>query len=250
MKRLRHELGLALFAVQFLTRLPVPALLPFAPGLMGRAARYFTLAGALVGGLTGAVYAGLLWAGTPALPAAGLALGFQLLLTGGLHEDGLADAADGLGGGDGREAVLEIMRDSRIGSYGALALGISLMVRAGALAALGPLAGLAALVVAHGVARALVVASLVALPPARDEGLASAADAGGRELGVAMLTALVLALTFGWPGLAALVVAGIGWGFVSWKLTRRIGGHTGDGLGMTEQVAEVAALVVLAAAWS
>ncbi len=147
MNRVRDELVLFLSAAGFLTRLPMPGWVGWADDRMIRASRYFAAVGALVG-LAG----GLVWwlAGqvAPGAVAAGLALAAMIWLTGALHEDGLADCADGLGGGETGEQALEIMRDSRVGSYGALALVFSVGLRWVALAALAPGWGLLALVLA------------------------------------------------------------------------------------------------------
>ncbi|MEE3101345.1 MAG: adenosylcobinamide-GDP ribazoletransferase, partial [Pseudomonadota bacterium] len=129
---LRRELGLALYALQFLTRIPIPAWVGHAPDMLARAARWYPVVGALVGLAAGAVYAGAATLGLAPLAGAALALAVSIALTGALHEDGLADTLDGLGGGATRERALEIMRDSRIGAYGAVGLGVALLVRAGA----------------------------------------------------------------------------------------------------------------------
>ena len=156
MNRVRDELGLFLTAAGFLTRLPVPGWVGWAEDRMLRASRYFATVGALVG-----LGGGLVWwlAGqiAPAAVAAGLALAAIVLLTGALHEDGLADCADGLGGGETGAQALEIMRDSRVGSYGALALVLSVGLRWAALASLAPGWGVLALVLAGGIGRATMV---------------------------------------------------------------------------------------------
>lgn len=240
-------------AACFLTRLPVrwP---PDAPAdALARSMRLFPLLGAGIGLAAGLVWALALGLGAPALVAALLALAAQALLTGALHEDGLADVADGFGGGRSRERALEIMRDSRIGSYGTLALVLSVGLRAAALAALGwnLWAGVAALAASGAVSRATCPALLAWLPPARPDGLGAGA---GRPPSEAVFTALGLALCFALlllglrHGLAALVLAAL----VAWAVAglarRRIGGHTGDVLGAAQQLAEVAVLCAAAAA--
>jgi adenosylcobinamide-GDP ribazoletransferase len=209
----------------------------------------------LVGAAIGLGGAAIYWLSgglglTPAI-AGLLAVAATILLTGALHEDGLADSADGLFAGAEPARRLEIMRDSRTGAYGALALILSLGLRAAALAALaapGPAA--AALIAAHAVARALPPAVMAWAPLARDDGLA--AGAGQVETGHAW-TALglgagiaVVFLGFG-PGLAALLAAGLV-GFAGFRLARaRIGGYTGDILGAIEQLGEIAVLLAAAA---
>ncbi|WP_112321603.1 adenosylcobinamide-GDP ribazoletransferase [Oceanibium sediminis] len=244
-----ERLGLALV---FLTRLPLRGPDPWPEDGLARAARYFPLVGALVGLIAGLVWLGALGLGLPPLPAAALALCAQLLLTGALHEDGLADCADGLGGGATRERALEIMRDSRIGTYGALALGMSLILRIAALASLGGAPGLAALILAHTVARTAIVSALVSMDYARETGLASGArGTSGAEAGIALILALLAALVLGgaW-GLAALL-AGLGAMLIArQRLNARLGGYTGDGLGLIAQLAEITVLLVLCAAWA
>lgn len=240
----------ALNALRFLTRLPVPAVGAAVSWNLGRAALWFPLAGLVVGLLAAATWLLATWLGVPPLAAAGIAIAAQALLTGGLHEDGLADLADGLGSGAHRARALEIMRDSRIGAHGALALGISLLLRVAALAALGPAAGAAALLIANVLSRACVALSLATLPYARPSGLAQGGQTGGRGMMASLLLAGTLAILLGRiAGGAAVVVALLAWAFVSWRLMRRLGGHTGDGLGATEQVVQIAVLITLSAAW-
>ncbi|HSF93997.1 MAG TPA: adenosylcobinamide-GDP ribazoletransferase [Thermohalobaculum sp.] len=248
--RALDEVRLILSALGFLTRLPVPAWTGWEEGRLVRASRFFPAVGALIGAGGAAVWwlAGLV---LPPMLAAGLALAAILLLTGALHEDGLADCADGLGGGKGGAEALEIMRDSRIGSYGALALALSLGLRWAALAALAPGAGALALILAGGIGRAMMVPATALARYARTEGLGSmvAAGAGPRELGVALATALLLAVLGGGAGLAALAAAAAAAGLFLWFLVRRVGGYTGDGLGAIAQFGEIAVMLVLAGAW-
>jgi len=251
MNRVRDELGLFLTAVGFLTRLPVPGWAGWAEDRLLRASRYFAAVGALVGLGGGLVWwlAGLL---LPAPLAAGLALAAMVWLTGALHEDGLADCADGLGGGKTGEQALEIMRDSRVGGYGALVLVFSVGLRWAALAALAPGPGVLALVLAGGIGRAAMVPATALASSARRDGLgvSLAGGAGGVEVAAALGTALVLGLIGGWPGLLALVLAlALAGGFLFY-LVRRVGGYTGDGLGAMAQLGEIAVMVVLAGAWA
>ncbi len=251
MNRVRDELGLFLTAAGFLTRLPVPGWVGWAEDRMLRASRYFATVGALVG-----LGGGLVWwlAGqiAPAAVAAGLALAAMVLLTGALHEDGLADCADGLGGGKTGAEALEIMRDSRVGSYGALALVFSVGLRWAALAALAPGWGVLALVLAGGIGRATMVPATALASYARPDGLGRslAGGAGGVEVAAALGTALALGIVGGWAGLLALGLAlAVAGGFLLY-MTRRVGGYTGDGLGAMAQLGEIAVMVVLAGAWA
>jgi len=251
MNPLRAELVLLISAVGFLTRLPMSRGVGWEEGRMLRASRYFAAVGALIG-LAG----GLVWwlAGqvAPAGIAAGLGLAAMMLLTGALHEDGLADCADGLGGGQSGEGALEIMRDSRVGTYGALALILSVGLRWAALAALAPIWGVLALAISGGIGRAMMVPATALVGYARAEGLGRsvAGGAGPVDLLVALGTALVLAVIGGWPGLVALALALAVTGRFLFFLTRRIGGYTGDGLGAMAQLGEITVIVVLAGAWS
>jgi adenosylcobinamide-GDP ribazoletransferase len=236
-------------AFRFLTRLPFPG--PAAgSGDMGRALAFFPLPGLVLGALA----AGVAWPLAPRLgPGVLAALLVALLawLTGGLHLDGLADVADGLGGGHGdRARTLAIMRDSRIGAFGAAALGVALVVKFSALESLlarGPAAW--ALLCAPTLARGLAVPLVVLFPYARPEGLGRAFHDGGgaRELAVALaLTALTLA-GFGVRVLlpaAAAVVAAVG---LALTVRRRLGGLTGDVYGAAIELAEVGFLVVASA---
>ncbi len=238
-------------ALAFLTRLPLPLPEPDRPPNLARAARAMPLAGAAIG-LGGAAVYGLSDALglTPAI-AGLLAVAATILLTGALHEDGLADSADGLFANAEPARRLEIMRDSRTGAYGALALILSVGLRATALAAIaapGPAA--AALIAAHALARALPPAVMAWAPLARDDGLAAAAGPAETEhawtaLGLGAAIALLL-LGFG-AGLAAWIAAGLA-GFAMIRLARaRIGGYTGDVLGAIEQLGEIAVLLAAAA---
>jgi len=207
--------------------------------------------GVLVGALTGLAWFALRRAGVPPSPAAWLVLGFGLLLTGALHEDGLADVADGFGGGASRARKLDIMRDSRIGTYGVVALVVALALRATALSAIAdPAWGWRALVVAATLGRAAMCLPLLLIPPARPDGLGAALGQAMRLSAVAglILGTIPAFLLFAAHG-AALAVAGAasaGLG-MAWLARRQIGGHSGDVFGATEMLAECAVLVTLCA---
>lgn len=236
-------------ALRMLTRVPVPGPAT-GPGDLRRAVGWFPLVGALVGLATAGVH-GLALGAWPAPVAAALAVAAGLLVTGGFHEDGAADAADGLGGGWTRERVLAIMHDSRIGAYGAMALWVVLTFRWAALAALGRTA-LVALPLAMAWGRWSMAANLAALPPAAP-GLGSQVAEGLGRGPVVLATVLVLAATAGawalgqpraWVAGGAAILATLGWAAY---LKRRLGGQTGDLLGAGNQLAEAAALLVLLA---
>ncbi len=239
-------------AAAFLTRLPLGRPAPL-PGALAQASWAFPVVGAAIGLWGGVAYGIALSLGLPTAAAALLAVLATALATGALHEDGLADTADGLGGGRDREQALAIMRDSRSGAFGVLALVFSVGLRAAALAvfvAAGP--AIAALIAAHAGGRGLLPLVLRALEPARADGLG--ATAGRPEAGMAWSAAAiaavvaVLALGLG-RGLLALLLAGLAAALLASLARRRLGGYTGDVLGAIEQGGETAMLLV-AAAWS
>jgi adenosylcobinamide-GDP ribazoletransferase len=151
-------------AVAFLTRLPMPHPDGAMPPNFVRAHRMFPVVGALIGAAVGLLCLGLRYAGVPDLAAAALALGGSAILTGALHEDGLADVADGFGGGRNLEAKLEIMRDSRLGTYGAVGLLVSFAAKLSALAAIPDSHVVPALIAAHALARGILPAMSMNLP--------------------------------------------------------------------------------------
>lgn len=216
------------------------------------------LAGALIGGIGGATIFVARTANLPPLLAAALALGALTLSTGAIHEDGLADMADGFGGGVTREEKLAIMRDSRLGAFGAVTLFLSILMRAFALAAIaerGTLLAAAAAVAVGALSRVAGLAPMIVLPAARSDGAGAAAAAQSSAFAPgAMIVACGIGLLPWLAGapLAQAVFAQVvahGAGFVVAQLARgQIGGYTGDILGGAQQAAEVAALTVLAAA--
>jgi adenosylcobinamide-GDP ribazoletransferase len=237
-------------ATAFLTRLPMPHPQGPMPPNFVRAHRMFPIVGALIGAAVGLICLGLRYLGVPDLAAAALALGASAILTGALHEDGLADIADGFGGGRDRAAKLEIMRDSRLGTYGALILLVSFAAKLSALAAIPDGYVVPGLIAAHALARGILPFMSLKLPYARNDGLAR--NAGQPDTSTAAIAAglaLILALlSLSWRNalLSALVAILSGLG-IAWLAQRQIGGQTGDVLGGAEQVGETAILVLLAA---
>lgn len=238
-------------AASFVTILPVASSKPAGDGAIARATWALPVAGLLVGLAGALVYKMSSRFGLTPNLAALLALAATALITGALHEDGLADTADGLGGGRTRERKLEIMRDSRIGTYGVCALILSFGLRWSALAAIAnPWTVTLALCAAHIAARAGVPAFMSLVPLARPDGLsASAGPPPGRSVAIAFaLGTLALALALG-PGkaLVALILLSLA-GFMLARLAiRQIGGQTGDILGAFEQTGEIMILLVAAA---
>jgi adenosylcobinamide-GDP ribazoletransferase len=235
----------------FATRFPLPHATPIGGADIARASWGLPVIGALIGVLGALVYWIAFHFNLSPLVGAALAVAATLAATGCLHEDGLADTFDGFGGGADRERKLEIMRDSRIGTYGACALTLSLLLRVGALAGLAAPGQVAlALIAAHAGARATMPLFLRLVPPARLDGLA--ADAGRPppvSVGVAALLGVVVLL---WSlGAARSVVAlllllGV-LGIVRWLCLRQIGGQTGDVAGALEQIGEIMVLLTASA---
>jgi adenosylcobinamide-GDP ribazoletransferase len=245
--RLPHDL---LSAFALLSRLP----LPNHRGTGAASAWAWPLVGAVLGCIGAALASGALWLGvTPGVTAA-LVLALSAMLTGGLHEDGLSDTADGLYGGWTKARRLDIMKDSRVGSYGVLALVLVMLARWSALTAVlvyGPDGGghWAALIATGAVSRAPMALVMALLPNARGEGLSHLT---GRPSGATAMVALVIAVAIaaaltGWTAVP-LTFAALGAAILlAFVALRKIGGQTGDILGASQQLAEVACLAVLSA---
>ena len=261
MHPLLRELRLGFVALQFLTRVPAPRWVGFEPGWLNASARHFPLVGALVGaaGAAALLAASAWW---PPMVAALLALAATVTITGAFHEDGLADTFDALGGAVPRERALAIMKDSRIGSYGAVALFVVLGARVGLMAVLcsGPwMAALAAMVLSHALGRSAAVALMALLPYAGDADHAKAkplaTSVGAAEwmaatawsLAVAAVAVASGALSASRATAASMAAAAVVLAMRAW-LRHRLGGYTGDTLGATEQITEVAVLMALCAA--
>jgi len=233
-------------AFSLLTRLPVPTHAAPAP----RAAWAWPVAGAAIGALAALATSAALALSLPAGPAAAIALITAALLTGGLHEDGLADTADGLMGGQTRERRLEIMKDSRIGSYGTLALLLITLIRWSALTTLIA-AGLhwPALIAAGALSRAPMAVLIATLPNARGTGLSHLTGKPPRSaMLVALAIAAAVALLATGPALLPMALAAAATtALLARAAVKRIGGQTGDILGASQQLAEAAALSLAAA---
>jgi adenosylcobinamide-GDP ribazoletransferase len=234
-----------------LTRLPVRVDLAFATARGGRAAWTWPMVGAILGAVTGGVAVLAQALGLPAGLAAMLALATGALLTGALHEDGLADVADGLWGGHTQARRLEIMKDSRIGSYGTLALILVTLGRWSALTALLTTgAALPALIAAGALSRVPMVLIMAALPNARGSGLSHSVGAppaatAWLALAVGLVTATLAA---GWAAIGAAMAVLVISVALAALARAKIGGQTGDVLGASQQLAELAALGALSAA--
>lgn len=237
-------------AVLFLTRLPVGRIAGLETGALAGAAWAFPLVGLIVGGIAGGVlYAA---AGTDISPlgCALAALAVQAFVTGALHEDGLADVADGIGGND-RDRTLEIMRDSRIGTYGVLALVFSVGLRTVMIAGIpGPGFALATVIAAAMVSRGVLPVVMHAMTPVRRDGLSKDAGQPDRLFVVMSVAIGAIGLFTLLPlsvALAAVLFAALAAGAVCWWAHVRLGGQTGDVLGAVQQVTEIAVYVAAAA---
>ena len=256
-RAMHREWQRLLLALQFLTRVPVHTAV-FDATELNRSARYFPVIGAVVGaaGALVLVTTARWW---PLPVAVLLSMAATVWLTGGFHEDGLADTCDGLGGAVSRERALAIMKDSRIGSYGALGLVLMLGLKAALLGAQGSIMRTAcALVFAHAVSRAAPVVLLALLPYAGDAEHAKAKPMAQQvhaaDVAIALLMAAAIAALLARPlGIAhtlfALAAAAIATAAMRRWLRRRLGGYTGDTLGATQQGVEATLLLALCAAW-
>ena len=242
-----HQVRLFFTALQFFTRLPIPGWVGFDPAWLNQASRYFPLVGVVVAFITGATYALAAWF-LPAPVAVILSTIAGIYATGAFHEDGFADMCDGFGGGVTPERVLEIMKDSRIGAYGAIGTICLLALKLATLSMLPPLAAIGALFIAHPLSRLMATSLIWRLDYARAEGKSKplAQKMSGAEFSIASATAALPALAvvalhwITWSGLlAGVIAAAVATIWLARKFVRRIGGYTGDCLGAVQQVSEV-----------
>ena len=230
----------------FLTRVPAgddPS------GDFASAVPWFPVIGAAIGAFTAAAWT-LTHALFPPLPAAALTVCAAALLTGAFHHDGLADMADAFGGGWTREQRFEILKDSRHGTYGVMAIVGAVVTQVAALATLGVAQGAAAVVAAHTLGRAGAIVAMGVVPAARDDGLAATAGARPAIAPIATGCAAAILLTAialgGWT-LVAIAAVTATTAACAWLAWRKIGGLTGDVLGAIEQLGETAVLLAVAA---
>ncbi len=237
-------------ALAFLTRVPVDDGRGLDAQALSRAAAWFPVVGLLVGGLLGGTRL-LADLALPAGPATVLALAAAVLVTGALHEDGLADAADGLGAHVARERKLEILRDSRVGTYGALALGLWLLLAWSLLSGLDGEDCLRAALVGHVLGRWSTLAQSRAFAPARASGAGTLlrATPGGLLAGSVVAVAVALLAGGPGPGAVAVGVAGAVTALAGGAMARVLGGVTGDTYGAVNKLVEVAAYAALVAMW-
>ena len=243
-------------ALQFFTRLPIPAGIGFEPEWLRHAAGYFPLTGLVVALLQCALY----WVASRLLPAPVpivMALIAGVYLTGALQEDGFADVCDGFGGGTTRERILEIMKDSRVGAYGVTGIVLLLTFKCLLLAEMPSSLVISALLLAHPLSRCCAATLIWRLDYARigeSKAKAVAQELSSADYGIALGTTLTVAGLLGASGALPWGAIGIGMlcacGIACWltrKFVRRIGGYTGDCLGAIQQVSEVAVYIGLLA---
>lgn len=245
---LQHEWRLFVVAAQFLTRLPMPVLKQYQPDWLHQSSRYFPLVGLCLGVLIGAVFylSSLCFNGWV---AAFLSTALGVYITGAFHEDGFADICDGLGGGYTKERSLEIMKDSRLGAFGVLGMLLIVGLKISLLASFAPLQGMFALIAAHALSRLASISLIGLLPYGGDIEHAKAKPMAQQLSGQQWLISAVIIspvlllawLQWGLFGLAeVLLLASMATLFMYHKLKKRLGGYTGDGLGATQQLSEVA----------
>ena len=250
---IRRELEYFFGAIRFFTRLPVPGWVGHSAEALNHSARYFPAVGLLVGGIGALVYwlALLLW---PQPVAVLLSMAATLYATGAFHEDGLSDTADGLGGGWEKARILEIMKDSRVGSYGVVAVVLALLGKFVLLTSLEPSLVPLALVAAHAFSRFCAMAVMAVMDYARDDDSSKVRAAVNRL----SITSLLLATGFTLIPLVALPIfkalAGIAMAVVAtlWlvsKFRRWLGGYTGDCLGAVQQLAEIGMYLGMIIVW-
>ena len=246
-----------LLSLQFLTRLPVPFVRTIDPAPLSQAMRFFSVAGAFIAALNAIIFIGLNILHVPSFVASAITVACGLIITGALHEDGLADSADGLFGGKTREQRLEIMRDSRIGTYGAAALCLALLSRIAvyqSLATLPTLQFICVLAGAGAFSRAMMVDMLWATRPARRDGLSHSAGSPSRGTAFfAIVTGGACAIGAGAllghieAGIIAIAVATATTGLIRYLAGKLLGGQTGDICGATQVLAELGMLISFAA---
>jgi adenosylcobinamide-GDP ribazoletransferase len=241
---IRRELEYFFGALRFFTRLPVPVWVGHSAEALDRSARYFPAVGLVIGGIGALVFLGasLFW---PQAVAVLLSMAATIYATGAFHEDGLADMVDGLGGGWDKLRILEIMKDSRVGSYGVVALVLALLGKFVLLVALDATLVPFALLAGHAVSRFCSTVLLATMDYVREDLLAKAKPLATRLSGGEMLVALgfviaVLALLPLEKAVAGCALATLATFWLAGKFKRWLGGYTGDCLGATQQVSEIA----------
>ena len=259
---MRQQLRLFFTAVQFFTRIPVPAWVGHSAQQLEQSARYFPLVGMCVGSYAAVV----LWLSAMVLPltvAVALSIFASILVTGAFHEDWLSDFVDGMGCGYTREKILAIMKDSHVGAYGVIAIVLALLLKYQALLALSGSHSLAyvfaALIAAHAISRLMAVSIIMTQQYVRDDDTARAKLVAQ---GLSKASFAIAVLTGG-ASVALLFVAGIAWAsivsalaialllriYLGWQMQKKLGGYTGDCLGAVQQITEIGFYLGLLLSW-
>lgn len=251
-RRITEEWVIFCLAVQFLTRLPLARDGDWTADRMASTPRWYGVVGGIVGAISGIVYWGAALV-LPPLLAALLAVAAAVIVTGALHEDGFADFCDALGGSAEPDRALEIMRDSRIGTYGALGLGILVAIKIASLASLPTALVPAVLISGHALSRATMVVAVAKERYVRHEGLGKSVAAGPFDVGVACATALAAFALLAVLSAESRIVLGlvgltVGHLVIRRIFQRRLGGYTGDCLGALQQSSETAFYLCLVVA--
>jgi adenosylcobinamide-GDP ribazoletransferase len=250
---LKRELEYFFAAVRFFTRLPVPGWVGHSAEALNHSARYFPAVGLLVGAIGALVYfvGALVW---PQPVAVLLSMAATIYATGAFHEDGLSDTVDGLGGGWEKLRILEIMKDSRVGSYGVVAMVLALLGKFTLLTALDPGLVPLALIAGHALSRFCATLLLATMDYVREDLLAKAKPLATRLSGGALLLALAFVLAplaaLPWQkAIAGAALAALATVWLAAKFRRWLGGYTGDCLGSVQQFSETAFYLGLLAQW-
>jgi adenosylcobinamide-GDP ribazoletransferase len=250
---LRRELEYFFGAVRFFTRLPVPGWVGHSAEALNRSARYFPAVGLLVGGIGALVFLGALQLWPPPV-AVLLSMAATIYATGAFHEDGLSDTVDGLGGGWDKLRILEIMKDSRVGSYGVVAMVLALLGKFTLLTSLETTLVPYALLAGHALSRFCATVLLATMDYVREDllskakPLATRLSAGEMVLAAGFVLAALLLLPLQ-QAVAGCVLSALATLWLATKFKRWLGGYTGDCLGAVQQVGEIAFYLGLLARW-
>ncbi|MEM6335691.1 MAG: adenosylcobinamide-GDP ribazoletransferase [Bacteroidota bacterium] len=253
---MREEIRVFFTALMFYTRIPCPSWVDHSAEYLNKATRYFPLIGWIVGGISAGVFA-LCHLVLPVVPSIILAISAGVMATGAFHEDGFADVCDGIGGGWTPERILDIMKDSRVGAYGAIGFMLLLAAKISALAVLPPAVLIHALLAGHPLSRLFAALFIRFLPYVRADEQSKAKPVAKAFPTGALVVAVVLGLIplLGWAVLTPQVLIAVAPALVAWVYLRRLfvrnlGGYTGDCLGATQQLTETAFYLGIAAVWT
>ncbi len=257
-----QQLRLFLTAVQFFTRIPVPAWVGHSAHQLDQSSRYFPLVGLCVGAFAAVVLCLSVWV-LPLALAIVLSMFSSIVITGAFHEDGLSDFLDGMGGGYTREKILSIMKDSHVGAYGVIAITLALLIKFQALLALSDKHSLTfvatSLIAAHSISRLMALSIMMTQQYVRDDDSSRAKPVAKKisrvSSTVAVLTGMAAIVLLYMAGVsivnivAALAVALLLRSYLGWLLHKKLGGYTGDCLGAVQQITEIGFYLGLLCSW-